>query len=171
MGSLSLSGAAMQMFTHGTITGLLFVVVGLIYDRTHTREIAQMSGLMHRMPVVGTVFVIAGLASLGLPGMSGFVAELTTFLGSLDAHPVATAAGIFGVVLSAGYILWTVQRVLHGPATERWKDLTDATSWWEVTAMASLVFVILAVGIYPALLTTAVESGIAPIAQIMEGVS
>ena len=171
MGSLGLSGAAMQMFTHGTITGLLFVVVGLIYDRTHTREISQMSGLMHRMPVVGTVFVIAGLASLGLPGMSGFVAEMTTFLGSLDAHPVATAAGIFGVVLSAGYILWTVQRVLHGPATDRWKELTDATSWWEVTAMASLVFVILAVGIYPALLTTAVQAGIAPIAQIMEGVS
>jgi NADH-quinone oxidoreductase subunit M len=171
MGSLGLSGAAMQMFTHGTITGLLFVVVGLIYDRTHTREISQMSGLMHRMPLVGTVFIIAGLASLGLPGMSGFVAELTTFLGSLEVHPVATAAGIFGVVLSAGYILWTVQRVLHGPATERWKDLTDATSWWEVTAMASLVVAILAIGIYPALLTTAVEAGIAPIAQIMEGVS
>ena len=171
MGSLGLSGAAMQMFTHGTITGLLFVVVGLIYDRTHTREISQMSGLMHRMPLVGTVFIIAGLASLGLPGMSGFVAELTTFLGSLSVHPVATAAAIFGVVLSAAYILWTVQRVFHGPPTERWRELTDATSWWEVTAMASLVIAILAVGIYPALLTHAVEAGIAPIAHIMEGVS
>ncbi|MSQ30683.1 MAG: NADH-quinone oxidoreductase subunit M [Dehalococcoidia bacterium] len=171
MGPLALSGAAMQMFTHGTITGLLFVVVGLIYDRTHTREIAEMSGLMHRMPLVGTVFVVAGLASLGMPGTSGFVAELTTFLGSFAAHPVATAAGIFGVVLSAGYILWTVQRVLHGPPSERWRDLTDATAWWEVTAMASLVIVIFAVGIYPALLTHAVEAGIAPIAHILEGVS
>ena len=120
---------------------------------------------------VGTVFVIAGLASLGLPGMSGFVAELTTFLGALQAHPAATMAAIFGVVLSAGYILWTVQRVLHGPPSERWRDLTDATSWWEVTAMASLVVVILAVGIYPALLATAVEAGISPIAHIMEGIS
>ena len=171
MGPLALSGAAMQMFTHGTITGLLFVVVGLIYDRTHTREISQMSGLMHRMPLVGTVFVIAGLASLGLPGMSGFVAELTTFLGALEVHPVATAAGIFGVVLSAGYILWTVQRVLHGPPSERWRDLTDATSWWEVTAMASLVIAIIAVGIYPPLLTHAVEAGIAPIAKIVAGAS
>ena len=171
MGSLGLSGAAMQMFTHGTITGLLFVCVGLIYDRTHTREIADMTGILHRMPVVGTVFIIAGLASLGLPGMSGFVAEMTTFLGSLEVHPVATMAGIFGVVLSAGYILWTVQRVLHGPPSERWKELTDATSWWEVTAMGSLVFMILAVGIFPTLLTRAVESGIAPIAAIMEGVS
>src|SRR5690606_32509757 len=107
MGAVGLSGAALQMFTHGTITGLLFVVVGMIYDRTHTREISQMSGLMHRMPVIGTVFMIAGFASLGLPGMSGFVAELTTFLGSFESHPVATSAAIFGVVLSAGYILWT----------------------------------------------------------------
>ena len=171
MGPLALSGAAMQMFTHGTITGLLFVVVGLIYDRTHTREISQMSGLMHQMPLVGTVFVIAGLASLGLPGMSGFVAELTIFLGSFEVHPAATAAGIFGVVLSAGYILWTVQRVLHGPPSERWRDLTDATAWWEVTAMASLIVAIFAVGLYPALLTHAVEAGIAPIAHILEGVS
>ena len=172
MGSLGLSGAAMQMFTHGTITGLLFVVVGLIYDRTHTREISQMSGLMHRMPLVGTVFIIAGLASLGLPGMSGFVAELTTFLGSLGPHPVATAAAIFGVVLSAAYILWTVQRVFHGPPTERWRELTDATSWWEVTAMGSLVIVILAVGIFPTLLTRAVEAGVGPIAQkIAEAIS
>ncbi|MFA7249227.1 MAG: NADH-quinone oxidoreductase subunit M [Dehalococcoidia bacterium] len=171
LGPLALSGAAMQMFTHGTITGLLFVVVGLIYDRTHTREIAQMSGLLHRMPLVGSVMIIAGLASLGLPGMSGFVAELTTFLGSLEAHPVATTAAIFGVVLSAGYILWTVQRVLHGPQTERWRDLTDATAWWEVTAMASLVIVILAVGIFPSLLTNAVEAGVAPIARIVGGIS
>jgi NADH-quinone oxidoreductase subunit M len=147
------------------------VLVGLIYDRTHTREIAEMSGLMHRMPLVGTVFVIAGLASLGMPGTSGFVAELTTFLGSFAVHPVATAGGIFGVVLSAGYILWTVQRVLHGPPSDRWRGLTDATAWWEVTAMASLVIVILAVGVYPALLTRAVEAGIAPIAQILGDVS
>ena len=150
---------------------LLFVVVGLIYERTHTREIAQMSGLLHRMPLLGTVMIVAGLASLGLPGLSGFVAELTTFLGSLQPHPVATTAAIFGVVLSAGYILWTVQRVLHGPPAERWRDLTDATAWWEVTAMASLVLVILAVGLVPTLLTQAVQAGIAPIAQILEGVS
>ena len=133
------------------ITGLLFIMVGLIYDRAHTRQIAELSGLMHRMPMIGTVLVITGFAALGLPGLSGFVAELTTFLGSLQPHPVATTAAIFGVVLSAGYILWTVQRVLHGPPAERWRDLTDATAWWEVTAMASLVLVILAVGLVPTL--------------------
>ncbi|MBM3138695.1 MAG: NADH-quinone oxidoreductase subunit M [Chloroflexi bacterium] len=167
MGALGLSGAALQMFTHGAITGLLFVMVGLVYDRTHTREISEMSGLIHRMPLIGTVMLVAGLASLGLPGMAGFVAELTTFLGTLEAHPAATIAGIFGVVLSAGYILWMVERVFHGPPTERWAGLTDATAWWERTAMAALVLVILAVGIYPALLTETIAAGVAPIAQIV----
>ncbi|MPZ98809.1 MAG: NADH-quinone oxidoreductase subunit M [Dehalococcoidia bacterium] len=168
MGAVGFSGAALQMFTHGTITGLLFVMVGLIYDRTHTREIGEMSGLIHRMPLIGTVMLLAGLASLGLPGMSGFVAELTTFLGTFDAHPAATIAAIFGVVLSAGYILWMVERIFHGPPTERWAHLPDATAWWERTAMGALVLFILAIGIYPALITEAVESGIAPIAAIVE---
>jgi NADH-quinone oxidoreductase subunit M len=171
MTDVGLSGAALQMFTHGTITGLLFVMVGIIYERTHTREIAKMSGLMHHMPLTGIVFIIAGLASLGLPSMSGFVAELTTFLGSLQAHPAATIAAIFGVVLSAGYILWTVQRIFHGPADPAWAHLTDARTWPEMVAMGVLVVAIMAVGIYPPILTDAIESGIAPIAAIVGGVA
>jgi len=171
MTDVGLSGAALQMFTHGTITGLLFVMVGAVYERTHTREIANMSGLMHRMPIAGTVFLIAGLASLGLPVMSGFVAELTTFLGSLEEHPVATIFAIFGVVLSAGYILWMVQRVFHGPKTPEWEHLTDARTWPELVAMGALVISIFAVGIYPPILTDAVESGIAPIAAIVGAIS
>ena len=158
MGSLGLSGAALQMFTHGTITGLLFVVVGLIYDRTHTRDIGEMSGLMHRMPLIGVVTLVAGLASLGLPGMSGFVAEVTVFLGSLGEHPAATIAAVFGVVLAAGYILWAVERVFMGPPSERWAGLPDATAWWERTAMAAMVLSIFAVGIYPRILTDVIGS-------------
>ncbi|GMU39151.1 MAG: NADH:ubiquinone oxidoreductase subunit M [Chloroflexota bacterium] len=171
MGSVGYAGAALQMFTHGTITGLLFVMVGLVYERTHTREIARMSGLMHRVPVLGIGMMIAGLASLGLPGMSGFVAELTTFLGSLEAHPTATFFAIFGVVLSAGYILWMVQRVFHGPPTEEWKHLEDAKEWWEYAAIVALVVTIIGVGIYPAILTDVVEVGVAPIAAIVEAVA
>ncbi|PKN81710.1 MAG: oxidoreductase [Chloroflexi bacterium HGW-Chloroflexi-9] len=171
MGSMGFAGAALQMFTHGTITGLLFVMVGLVYERTHTREIARMSGLMHRVPILGIGMVIAGLASLGLPGMSGFVAELTTFLGSFEAHPTATIFAIFGVVLSAGYILWMIQRVFHGPATEEWKHLKDASEWWEFAAVGALVIAIIGIGIYPAILTDVVEAGVAPIAAIVEAVS
>ena len=171
MGAVGLSGAALQMFTHGTITGLLFIVVGLIYDRTHTRQIPEMSGLMHHVPLLGVVMLLAGLASLGLPGMSGFVAEVTVFLGSLEAHPAATIAAVFGVVLAAGYILWALQRVFMGPPSERWASLPDATAWWERTAMGGMLLFIFAVGLYPRLLTDVVESGVAPIAAIVAGAS
>jgi NADH-quinone oxidoreductase subunit M len=169
LGAVGLNGAALQMFTHGTITGLLFIMVGLIYDRAHTRQIAELSGLMHRMPLIGTVLVITGFAALGLPGLSGFVAELTVFLGTLEVHPAATVAAVFGVVLGAGYILWTVQRVLAGPPNERWAHLTDADKWWEHTAMAGMLVAIVLVGVYPRILTDVVSGGIAPIAAILGG--
>ena len=169
MGAVGLSGAALQMFTHGTITGLLFIVVGLLYDRTHTRQIADMQGLMHHTPLIGVVMVVTGLAALGLPGMSGFVAEITVFFGAIDAHPAATIAAVSGVVLAAGYILWMVQRVFTGPPSERWAGLTDATAWWERTAMAGMLVFIIGFGIYPRLLTEAIESGIGPIAAAVAG--
>ena len=106
-----------------------------------------------------------------MPTMSGFVAELITFVGSLQAHPAATIAAIFGVVLSAGYILWTVQRIFHGPPDPAWAHLEDARAWPELVAMGVLVVSIMAVGIYPPILTDAIESGIAPIAAIVGGAS
>ena len=168
LGAVGLSGAAMQMFTHGTITGLLFIVVGLIYDRTHTRQIADMSGLLHRMPILGVVMIIAGLASLGLPALSGFVAEFTVFAGTLQVHPVATILAVFGVVLAAGYILWAVQRVFTGPPDERWSGLTDADQWWEYAAMGAMLIFIIGVGVYPRLLTDVIESGVEPIAMLVQ---
>ena len=127
----------------------------LLYDRTHTRQIADMQGLMHHTPLIGVVMVVTGLAALGLPGMSGFVAEITVFFGAVDAHPAATIAAVSGVVLAAGYILWMVQRVFMGPRSERWAGLTDATAWWERTAMAGMLVFIIGVGIYPRVLTEA----------------
>ena len=167
LGTTALAGAALQMFTHGLITGLLFVTVGLIYDRTHTREIAELRGLMHRLPLIGAVMVVAGLASLGLPGLAGFVAEFTTFVGAIQQQPAATIAGVGGIVLAAGYILWTVERVFTGPPDERWSGLTDATAWWERAAMGSLVLLIVAVGIFPRPLTDVIRHGVEPIAAVM----
>lgn len=168
MNSVGFSGAAFQMFTHGTITGLLFVMVGYVYERTHTRQISEMSGLMHYLPKGGIIMVIAGLASLGLPGLSGFVAELAVFLGALEPHPVATILGILGVVLSSGYILWTLQRVFQGPPRKEWQHLRDSTAWYEWLAIAALLIPIILFGVYPALLAESIESGILPIAQVME---
>ena len=156
------------MFTHGTITGLLFIVVGLIHDRTHTRQIGDLSGLLHQMPLLGLVAIIAGFASLGLPALSGFVAEFAVFVGTLQEHPAATIVSVFGVVLAAGYILWAVQRVFTGPVNERWSGLSDAREWWELTAMGGMLVFIVGVGVFPRLLTDIVESGIAPIAEIVQ---
>jgi NADH-quinone oxidoreductase subunit M len=160
LGEVGLTGASLQMFTHGTITALLFVMVGLVYDRAHTRQISDLSGLAHIMPIAATVFVVAGLASLGLPTMSGFVAELLVFLGSVQAFEAPTIIAVVGILLSAGYILWTVQRVFFGPRNERWSELPDTTAWWEQVSMAALVGVIIGVGIYPATIVDVLESGV-----------
>jgi len=161
LGETGLTGASLQMFTHGTITALLFVMVGLIYDRTHTRQIGDLGGIAHVMPFATVFFVIAGLASLGLPTMSGFVAELLVFLGSFDDFAVPTILAVSGILLSAGYITWTVQRVFYGPRNERWKDLTDTTQWWEVVCMAGLAALIIGVGVYPSTIVEVLESGVA----------
>jgi len=128
----SLNGSAMQMFTHGTITGLSFLTVGLIYDRTHTRDINKLGALAKKMPMIALFFMISGLASLGLPGFSGFVSEIMIFLGSYGVFPVHTIISAFGVVLAAGYILWMTQRALFGKnklenddKTYDYKNLSD----------------------------------------------
>jgi NADH-quinone oxidoreductase subunit M len=160
LGQVGLTGASMQMFTHGTITALLFVMVGLIYDRAHTRQISDLSGLAHRMPLAATFFVVAGLASLGLPTMSGFVAELLVFLGSIEAFEVQTVLAVVGILLSAGYILWTVERIMFGPENPRWSNLPDTDQWWEWASMAALAALIIAVGIYPSIVVDTLENGI-----------
>ncbi|MSQ16617.1 MAG: NADH-quinone oxidoreductase subunit M [Dehalococcoidia bacterium] len=156
-----LSGAAMQLFTHGTITGLLFLAVGLVYDKAHTRYIPDLGGLANRMPLVAIAFLIAGLASLGLPGLSGFVSELLVFLGGFQAYPWPTALAVLGIILAAGYILWMMERCLFGAARERFDHLTDA-SFVEALPLVLLIIVIVAVGVYPAPLTQVFQAGLAP---------
>jgi len=160
---VGLTGASLQMVSHGLITGLLFVMVGLVYERTHTRQIADMSGLARRMPIIATVFVVAGFASLGLPSLSGFVAELLVFLGTFGRFVPMTALGIFGIVLSAGYALWMLQRVLFGPAMERWDGLVDANHWWEHVPMAAMVVVIFFIGLWPSFLVQMISKAVEPI--------
>jgi NADH-quinone oxidoreductase subunit M len=160
--AIGLTGASMQMFTHGTITGLMFLTVGMIYDRTHTRYIPDLGGLSKRIPIIGVAFLIAGLASLGLPGTSGFAAEILVFLGAFPVWAWPTALAVFGVVITAGYILWMAQRTLFGHMDDRWAKLTDA-SRVELIPIVMLVVAILVFGIYPAFLTDLFKMGIEPI--------
>lgn len=155
----AINGAALQLFSHGIITALLFVCAGLIYERTHTRYIPDMGGLIARMPLIGIGFIVAGLASLGLPSTSGFVAEILIFLGAYNTYPLATALCAFGVVLAAGYMLWAIQRTLFGPSLKRWADLNDASSsgkW----AIVLLLIPVMVIGIYPKILLDVLENSL-----------
>ena len=165
VGVIGLTGAATQLVTHGLITGMLFVLVGMVYDRAHTRDIGELSGLAHRMPFITVMMVVAGLASLGLPALAGFVAEVTIFLGTFDKHEIPTLVGVIGVAFAAGYILWTIQRVFWGEADPKWAELPDATAWWERAPLLAMGLAILAIGIYPAWMMDLLRDGVTPIAQ------
>lgn len=171
LSEISLTGATLQMFSHGIITGLLFAMVGLVYDKTHDRNINSLGGLARRMPVITVVFSIAGLASLGLPGTSGFAAEFITFIGAFSSTAVAgiqiyTLLGVFGIVLTAGYILYMLQKVFYGPPQEKFDGVPDADNV-EKVCIFTFVFAIMLVGLYPAILTDIIKMGIEPIMKIL----
>ena len=165
LSTTGIEGAVMQMFTHGTITALLFTMVGLVYDRTHTRIIPEMGGLAQRMPFIATTFVMAGLASLGLPGMNGFIGEFLVFIGAWNVWPWFTALSAFAIVLTAGYICWMLMRVFFGPISNRWHDLTDADGR-ERFIVGALLAVIILTGIYPSSVVDMIAVGVAPIARL-----
>lgn len=162
MNEVGLNGAALQMFSHGIITGLLFMMAGLTYDKVHTRQIGEMGGLAQRMPVAAVVFTIASLASLGLPGMVGFIAELTVFLGTFPVWTLATILAVFGIVLTAGYMLWMMERAYFGPLNPHHEHAEDAT-WIERVPLFAAIAVIVLLGVYPSILTEVVGLGILPI--------
>ena len=167
---VGLTGASLQMFTHGTITGLLFLLIGFMYEKAHTRYIGDLGGLATRMPILASALVIAGLASLGLPGTSGFVSEITIFLGAFEVWNWPTGLAAFGVVLTAGYILWLLQRTLFGPEKERFAEIGDAT-FLEAVPIAALVIAVLAVGIYPAFISDVFTAGVEPITQSIQQIA
>jgi NADH-quinone oxidoreductase subunit M len=164
---VSLTGAALQMFSHGVITGLLFAVAGLVMHNTHERDLNKLGGLARRIPFITIIFSVAGLASLGLPTTSGFAAEFLVFIGSFSSTTVAgiqvyTILAVLGVVVTAGYILWMIQRVFYGEVKEEFNSVKDADAV-EIVYMVAFVAAIMLVGIYPAILTDVIKLGIMPI--------
>ena len=148
----AITGAVMQMISHGLMTALFFAVIGMIYERTHTREVDEMGGLLKVMPFVTTVLFIVGLCSLGLPGLSGFVAEMTVFVGSWEHadifHRIATIAACMSIVVTAVYILRAIGKVAMGPLKAGYEQLSDAT-WNEKLAAIILIIGIIAIGVAP----------------------
>lgn len=146
--AMALNGAQLQMFAHGIITGALFFLVGIIYERTHTRDLREFGGIWARIPVFGTLLIIATFGSLGLPGMAGFVSEFFVFRGAFAASVLFTALAMIGIVITAAYLLWMIQRVLLGPENPRWEGLPDANRR-EIISLAPLVALMIFFGIYP----------------------
>ena len=157
---LGLSGAVLQMFSHGIMTALFFAVVGVIYDRTHTRDIDVLEGLAKRMGVTAVLFTIAGLTSLGLPGLSGFVAELLVFLGLFQTYPVLGVLGVIGAAITAVYILRLLAKVFFGPLGEQWRTQTDASRLEGFSSLVLVGFVLL-VGLFPFPFIRVIDVGVA----------
>ena len=160
------TGAVMQMVSHGLMTALFFAVIGMIYERTHTRQVAEMGGLMKVMPFIITVLFIAGLCSLGLPGLSGFVAEMTVFMGSWQnpdtIYRIVTIVACMSIVVTAVYILRAIGQTGMGPIKDQFNSLKDAR-WNERLAAIILVAGIIAIGIAPFWLNELIRPGIGSI--------
>lgn len=153
LNTTAMTGAIMQMLSHGLMTALFFALIGMIYGRTHTRDIREMGGMMQILPYLSVCYVIAGMASLGLPGLSGFVAEMTIFVGSFQHsdmfHRVFVIVACSSIVTTAVYILRVVGKLLYGPVyDEHHLTLTDA-KWWERLSTATLIVCVAAIGFFP----------------------
>ena len=142
------NGALLQMFNHGTITGGLFLLVGVLYDRAHTRDMNAFGGLGAQIPVYAGFLIFFSLASLGLPSLSGFISEFLVLLGSYQYHKLYTALACLGIILAAAYLLLMMRRVLMGPLNPKWKSLTEIKAR-EIFTLIPLMILIIAIGIYP----------------------
>lgn len=144
-----IAGATLQMVNHGLSTGALFLMVGMLYNRRHTRQLADFGGLWKQIPVYGFLFLIVALSSAGLPGLNGFVGEFNILLGAFQANRVFAVLGTLGVILAAWYLLWAIRQMLHGPLTkpenQQLRDLTVR----EVITLTPLIILFFVIGLFP----------------------
>jgi NADH-quinone oxidoreductase subunit M len=167
----SCTGAILQMLSHGLMTALFFALIGMIYGRTHTRDIHELSGLMKIMPFLSVGYIIAGLANLGLPGFSGFIAEMTIFVGSFEQpdifHRTVTIIACTSIVITAVYILRVVGKILYGECkNEHHLALSDAT-WDERFTVICLIICVAGLGIAPMWVSSLINGGVGNIFTIL----
>jgi NADH-quinone oxidoreductase subunit M len=154
--SLALDGATLQMVSHGVVTGALFLLVGMLQERAHTREMGEFGGLLRVVPGLGWVFVLAAFASLGLPGLAHFPAEFQIFLGTFYVYPTAVIA-VLGIVVTAGLYLRAIQGVFLGELKGEWTGMKDM-SGWEILSAAPLLILTVLIGVAPFLLLDVIHA-------------
>ena len=158
-----IDGAVYQMLNHGISTGALFLLVGMIYLRRHTREISEYGGLWHSVPIYAAIFMFAMLSSIGLPGLNGFVGEFLIMLGSYMQSWIAVAFAVTGVILGALYMLWTYERVMFGPITKKVNETIRDLSAREIATMVPLMVIMVVMGLYPKFIIDRMEPSIAQV--------
>jgi NADH-quinone oxidoreductase subunit M len=167
---LALMGAVLQMFAHGIMTGLFFAVVGrMVYERTHTRQLPELGGMGRVMPFAAAMFVIGGLSSMGMPGFAGFWAEFNIFLGVWERYPLIAVIAALSIPITGAYILQAVYRVFFGEVQNPEFLKLPRLTWQEYTGGVILAAILLLVGIYPAILTEMIDTGVAPVVQQING--
>jgi NADH-quinone oxidoreductase subunit M len=161
-GADALNGAVFQMFAHGIMTALFFSTVGFIYDRAHSKTIADFGGLGSQMPRAVSVFIVAGLCGAGLPGLASFWAELLVFLAALKTYPIAGVAVVTGLVITAIYVLRVFTQAFFGPPNPRWQELKKVDlSGWQILPRAILVGLLVFFGFVPRVLLDMIDGATA----------
>ena len=177
MNQVGMNGAVLQMWSHGIMTACFFSVVGLIYDRAHTRQIDELSGWARYLPLAAVAFIIGGLVSMGMPGFSGFVAELQIFMGLWQGpffgqiwyYPIIAILAIWGVILTAAYVLRIVQQVFFGEwDPHKWHDLRPS-NFGDKLALITFSVLMILIGIMPSLLMNTIQLGTASLMKLLQG--
>ncbi|MGD8812856.1 MAG: NADH-quinone oxidoreductase subunit M [Anaerolineales bacterium] len=164
-----LTGAGLQMFSHGVMTALFFAVVGMVYDRAHTREIPKLGGFAKVMPLVAVGFIVGGLVSMGMPGFSGFVAEFPIFMGLWQKQPIAAMIAVIGIVITAAYVMRIVRQVFFGKMPEEFEGKVGGVTTFDKIALVLLSGIMISIGLMPSLMAPMVETGTEIILRIVGG--
>jgi NADH-quinone oxidoreductase subunit M len=158
--AIAVNGAVLQMFNHGLYSAGMFFLVGVIYDQAHTRKLSDFGGLWAILPVYGTVLVFTSMASLGLPGLNGFVSEFLVVRGAWPVLTLATALGTIGLLFTGAYTLKALRDVLHGPLNKKWVGHLREIDTRELLVMAPLMVLILIIGIWPSWILSVINHAV-----------
>jgi NADH-quinone oxidoreductase subunit M len=157
LNELGLTGTVFFMFAHGIMAALCFALIGFIYDQTHTRMIPDLGGLAKQIPFISICFVIAAFASSGLPGFANFISEILIFFAAWNQYPILTCLAVFGIVITAVYMLRMVQNVFFGALKPEWAEIHDAQNFSTRLPYALLVLVLVVFGFWPSLLLNVIQ--------------
>jgi NADH-quinone oxidoreductase subunit M len=164
-----LTGAGLQMFSHGIMTALFFAVVGMVYDRAHTRDISNLGGLFKKMPWAATGFIVAGLVSMGMPGFSGFVAEFPIFMGAWQSEPWVALVAVLGIIITAAYIFRLIGRVFFGELPPALATQVGDVTVLDKVAVTLLAALMVALGLFPSLMVPMIQSGVNHVMRLLGG--